>query len=119
MHGGTPSSASDSLEHGALPSFLILFLIVLFAELFEIYSGCSSRGALGSLFVLPYRILHIRPGMARGRLFVIAHGQWIPHNYVLHSTPVDFESLNLALLMSELHLQPLLPRHQDIGRIKS
>ncbi|GJX08286.1 hypothetical protein Tco_0196218 [Tanacetum coccineum] len=46
-------------------------------------------------------------------------GQWIPHNYVLHSTPVDFESLNLVLLMSELHLQPLPPRHRDIGRIKS
>ncbi|GJY86638.1 putative reverse transcriptase domain-containing protein, partial [Tanacetum coccineum] len=50
-----------------------LFLIVLFAEFFEIYSGCSPRRALGSLFVLPYRIPHIRLGMARGRLFVIAH----------------------------------------------
>ncbi|GKC34797.1 hypothetical protein Tco_1047181, partial [Tanacetum coccineum] len=51
--------------------------------------------------------------------FLHARGHWIPHNYVLHSTPVDFEFLNLVLLMSELHLQPLLPRHWDIGRIKS
>ncbi|GJX05083.1 hypothetical protein Tco_0190999 [Tanacetum coccineum] len=50
-----------------------LFLIVLFAELFEIYSGCSARGALGGLFVLSCRIPHMRHGMARGRLFVIAH----------------------------------------------
>ncbi|GJZ04013.1 hypothetical protein Tco_0537288 [Tanacetum coccineum] len=49
------------------------FLIVLFAELFEIYSGCSSHGVLEDLFVLPCRIPHIRLGMTRGRLFVIAH----------------------------------------------
>ncbi|GJW19728.1 hypothetical protein Tco_0027164 [Tanacetum coccineum] len=50
------------------------FLILLFAEFFEIYSGCSPRRALESLFVLPCRIPHIILGMARGRLFVIAHG---------------------------------------------
>nr|GFB76569.1 hypothetical protein [Tanacetum cinerariifolium] len=56
---------------------------------------------------------------AANALFLHARGHWIPHNYVLHSTPVDFEFLNLVLLMSKLHLQPLLPRHWDIGRIKS
>ncbi|GKD97877.1 hypothetical protein Tco_1381774, partial [Tanacetum coccineum] len=62
-----PFVVTESLE------LLEQFLVVLLAEFLEIYSGCSSRRALRGLFVFPCRIPHIGLGMARGRLFVIAH----------------------------------------------
>ncbi|GKA60363.1 hypothetical protein Tco_0759770 [Tanacetum coccineum] len=59
VHG---SLASSALFPGPSPNVKPL----LFAELFEIYSGCGSHGVLEGLFVLPCRIPHIRLGVARG-----------------------------------------------------
>ncbi|GJW73012.1 hypothetical protein Tco_0132382 [Tanacetum coccineum] len=96
---------TGAVQHGIAPSHGLAA-----APAASCHSKAASEAYLRRDHVAAHEFFQrLNKNEAANASFLHARGHWIPHNYVLHSAPVDFESLNLVLLMSELHLQPLLP----------